>query len=387
MEKDTLLIRYLLLLRKWRFIAILSFLVAVLAGFLVAFLSSEVYLASATVLPHDRGAGRLDPFTSQVLSEFSSFTSGGLSPTASIDTALEILGSRRLARRVADRLNLAERLSLDVEDETERRVLAAAALQDRLEYAATTRGTVRLSATAETPEFAVEIAESVVEGLGAISSDLKTAAAHRTRVFLEERREEVLKSLSEAESRLVEFQSEHGMIAPEQQSEALIQLIAQLKAKKLEKEAMLEAKLLFLNRDHPEIRQVQAEIRGLATRLKSLMGGNPSPKDRNSEIQGTEVPMSDVPALSTRLGRLMLDVEIYAGLLQMLTQQLEAAKIDEVRDIPMISVLDPPTKPLYRDWPKRKLIVTVSAFVGLLIGCLAPVFVDQVSQMVSGIRS
>lgn len=51
-----------------------------------------------------------------------------------------------------------------------------------------------------------------------------------------------------------------------------------------------------------------------------------------------------------------------------LTQQLEMAKTEEIKQLPVLRVMDPAEIPELRVFPRRALIVLASALSGLLLG-------------------
>lgn len=52
-----------------------------------------------------------------------------------------------------------------------------------------------------------------------------------------------------------------------------------------------------------------------------------------------------------------------------LVREFETAKIDALKDVPTLTVVDPATPPVFRAWPKRKLIALFGVAVGLVGSC------------------
>jgi len=73
------------------------------------------------------------------------------------------------------------------------------------------------------------------------------------------------------------------------------------------------------------------------------------------------------PELQYRLGQLQRQVDIVKEVFLQLRRELEAARIAEVDNVPVISVIDFATPPTKRAGPKRALIVVVSLLVGILM--------------------
>jgi uncharacterized protein involved in exopolysaccharide biosynthesis len=67
----------------------------------------------------------------------------------------------------------------------------------------------------------------------------------------------------------------------------------------------------------------------------------------------------DSPALQLEQSRLMRDVDINTELFTTLTQQYELARIEEVKNIPIVNIMDAGRPAGKKDWPLRSVIVIV----------------------------
>ena len=76
------------------------------------------------------------------------------------------------------------------------------------------------------------------------------------------------------------------------------------------------------------------------------------------------------PKLLLQQERLSRDVAVLIGVFTTLKQQLEKAKIDEVKESDYVIILDAPNTPLYRDSPKKKLLVVLAGIVGIGLGVI-----------------
>ncbi len=66
--------------------------------------------------------------------------------------------------------------------------------------------------------------------------------------------------------------------------------------------------------------------------------------------------------------RLAREVEINSTVFVELKKQLEIAKIEEIKNIPLINVLDPARPPAKKSSPVRSVIVLVTFFVSIILG-------------------
>jgi len=93
-----------------------------------------------------------------------------------------------------------------------------------------------------------------------------------------------------------------------------------------------------------------AEVNGVLTALEDTLRRF---YETNREWQTT-------PRLRFEEQRLNRRVQVQQQLLISLMEDLESAKIAEVNDVPVITVVDPPVPPIRKSWPKRWLIVVAA---------------------------
>ena len=74
------------------------------------------------------------------------------------------------------------------------------------------------------------------------------------------------------------------------------------------------------------------------------------------------------PQLALRDQRLLRSVDLRQQLYVNLSTSYEQARIEEFRDTPSITVVDPPRTPYSKASPKRRLIVIAAAALGLFVG-------------------
>lgn len=83
------------------------------------------------------------------------------------------------------------------------------------------------------------------------------------------------------------------------------------------------------------------------------------------------------PELQFERGQLDRRITAAQDLYQILSRQLQTARIDEVNDTPLISVVDPPFTPVRATGPHRLVITLMATFFGALISILYVLFWAQ----------
>ena len=81
-------------------------------------------------------------------------------------------------------------------------------------------------------------------------------------------------------------------------------------------------------------------------------------RERNRSIQ-------ESPQLQLEQGRLTRGVTVFIGVYTTLKQQLETAKIDEVKESDYVIIIDTPEIPIKPVSPKKKLMVIIAGFLGI----------------------
>ena len=76
------------------------------------------------------------------------------------------------------------------------------------------------------------------------------------------------------------------------------------------------------------------------------------------------------PQLQLEQERLGRDVAVLISVFTTLKQQLETAKIEEIKESDYVIILDTPYIPLYPDKPKKKRMVILAGFLGIGLGII-----------------
>jgi uncharacterized protein involved in exopolysaccharide biosynthesis len=149
------------------------------------------------------------------------------------------------------------------------------------------------------------------------------------------------------------------MFQVDAQARAIIEGIANLRARIAAKE--VEARVLrsFATAQNPDLQRTEEEIRALRAELEKV---------ETAKGQGFDplMPSGRVPEMGTEYLRKLRQLKYNETLYELLSKQYELAKLDEARDAVVIQVIDPAVPPERKSRPKRAVIVLVSALLGFL---------------------
>jgi capsule polysaccharide export protein KpsE/RkpR len=365
-EEDALVVRertiqrLTLLWKERRFLARAAG-VGMIAATLIAFLIPKQYRSTTRLMPPDQGpgagmammaafgarAGSLGSLGSELL---------GLKTTG--DLFIGILGSRTVQDDLITKFNL-RKVYGDNRWEDARRELAKRTdvSQDRKSEIIT------IAVTDRKPQRAQHMAEEYISALNNVVVNLNTSSAHRERVFLEDRLNQVNRDLESAEKNFSQFASKNTAINIEEQGKAMITAGATLEGQLIAAETELEGLRQIFTDNNVRVRETQARVDELNRQLRKL-GGKPVSDTPGAQDQGTPYPtIRQLPVLGVTYADLYRRMKVEDAVFQTLTQQYEAAKVEEAKETPSVKVLDPPDAPDKKAFPPRSIII----FLGVLM--------------------
>jgi capsule polysaccharide export protein KpsE/RkpR len=274
-----------------------------------------------------------------------------------------ILGSETVQQRLVQHFDL-KRVYWDRLDEDARKDLA-----QRTDLAEDRKsGIITISVTDSDPHRATAIAQAYVDELNHLSAELSTSAAHRERVFLEERLKAVKVDLDQAAVDFSQFSSKNTAIDIKEQARAMVEAAAQLQGELIASLSQQKGLEAIYSSNNPRVRAVEARITELRKQLEKLGGpGAGAASQPSGELYPS---IRQLPLLGVTYADLYRRTKIQEAVFETLTQQYELAKVQEAKETPTVKVLDPASFPERRSFPPRLAIM----FLGISLGMAAGVF-------------
>jgi uncharacterized protein involved in exopolysaccharide biosynthesis len=277
-----------------------------------------------------------------------------------------ILRSRTVEDRIIDKFDL-------------RHVYRARKMQDaRKELEVNTQisedrrsGIITIGVTDQSPQRAAEIAQAYVRELNRMVAEVNTSAAHRERVFLEERLKTVKQDLDSAARDFSEFASKNTAIDIQEQGKAMVEAAATLQGQLIAAQSELEGLRQIFTDENVRVRAVKAKIAELQKKLGEIGGGGLDGDASKSATPEALYPsIRKLPLLGVTYADLYRRRKIQETLFDVLTQQYELVKVQEVKETPSVKVLDEAVVPEKKSFPPRTLIVFLGAFFAFTAGVL-----------------
>jgi uncharacterized protein involved in exopolysaccharide biosynthesis len=281
-------------------------------------------------------------------------------------TFISILHSRTLQDRIIDLFGLMRvygcRYRKDARTKLAERTTVG---QDRKS------GVIAVMVWDRDPHRAAALAQGYVDELNQLSAELNTSAAHRERVFIEQRLKAVKADLDEASKRFSEFSSKNTAIDIKAQGQAMVEAAATLQGRLIAAESQLHGLEQIYSDANVRVRSARAQVEELRRQLNKMGGTDESLQSRNGSSGSKDLYPSirQLPLLGVQYADLYRNVKIQETVYELLTQQYELAKIEEAREIPSVKVLDKADVPEKKSFPPRLLISFSGIFVALIIAC------------------
>lgn len=231
-------------------------------------------------------------------------------------------------------------------------------------------GILSITVTDKDPVHAAALANAYVDELNKLTTQLSTGAAHRERVFLEDRLTQVSKDLEVAEKNLSQFSSKNATLNPQDQGKAMVEAAAGLQGRLIEAQAELEGMRSIYTDNSMQIRAIRAEIASLEREIQRV-GGKPG-EEMSSDSNQLYPSLRQLPLLGMTWTDLYRQAKIQEAVYETLTKQYELAKVQEAKETPTTKVLDPGERPQKKSFPPRTLITLLG---GIFTFCFAVLWV------------
>lgn len=242
-------------------------------------------------------------------------------------------------------------------------------------------GILTIQVTDHDPKRATELAEEYVAQLNNVVTQLNTSSAHRERIFLEDRLQQVKAELETAEKDFSKFSSKNGAIDIKEQGKAMVEAAAILEGQLIAAQTELQGLRQIFTDQNIRVKTMQARIAELRHQLEKMGGKAEAEGTAPSEDDELYPSIRKLPILGVTYADLYRRMKVEETVFETLTQQYEIAKVQEAKEVPSIKVLDPPEVPERKVFPPRTLLTLLGSLFALLIGTAWVIASDRWEKM------
>ena len=211
------------------------------------------------------------------------------------------------------------------------------------------------------------LAQGYLDELNLLLTHTSTTSAHQERVFIERRLQTAHTDLVRAQQELSNFSTSHTTIDIKEQTRAMVDAMARVQAELIAEQSSLSSLRQIYGDQNIRVKSAESRIGSLQQKLNSLAG---------TPGAGVDVPVSNdqpypalrsLPQLAVPYAELYRNLRIQETLFELLTQQYELSRIEEAKDVPVVSVIDPPGIAEKKSFPPRTLLTVALTVISLLI--------------------
>jgi capsule polysaccharide export protein KpsE/RkpR len=344
-------------------------LVCLVAAAILAFVLPKRYDAVTRLMPPDTqpsaGLAMIAALTSKSSAGpgFGSMAGDLLGVKGNGALFVGILSSETLQDRLISRFDLCKVYHVKYwEDAREKLSEKTAIHEDRKS------GIISVVVSDSDPNRAAGIASAYVEELNKLVAQLSTSAAHRERVFLEERLVGVKRDLDQASQDFSEFSSKNKTVEIKEEAKAMLQGAASVEGELIALESQLRGLQAIYTDNNVRVRAVQARIAELRHQLQNIGGAGTSASADSPDSTQSQFPsMRNLPLLGATYADLYRRVQIQEAVYETLTQQFELAKVQEAKETPSVKTLDPAKVPERKSFPPRTVIILSGGLLGFAL--------------------
>jgi tyrosine-protein kinase Etk/Wzc len=369
------LLTLLLVLAKTKRRVLLMTFGGLAVGITLSLVLTPTYTATATIVPPQQSTSASAALLGQMgaLSGAAGLGGGMLGLKSPADMYVGILESRTIADNVIAACSLRQRYK------TKTLVDSEVALQRQSTFESGKDNLIHLSVKDTDPKLASDIANSYLDQLYKVNSELEAGEATQRIKFYDRRLAEEKQALSDAEEALRNTQQKTGVIQFSGQTASIINTIAQARAELASRQVALQSMETYATENNPEIIQLQGEIAALKSHVAELEKSQQSVQP--GELQ---IPAGQLPEAALQYERQARELKYHETLFDLLTRQSESAKLDEAKSPPILQVVDHAIPPDKKSGPSRKLLTLGFTAFGFLMAVtwgLVELFLDRLRRV------
>jgi tyrosine-protein kinase Etk/Wzc len=340
-------IRYLFF--RWKLLFGVTFLAAVIAAISALFMPNE-YKSTASLFPAQQRSMGLEALIGGRIGSLAGSLIGGGSKST-FDRYYVILLSESVNMEVIERFDLIRHY----ENEGKQWPIQATIgdLRKNTSFRGTIEGNFVIDVWDKDPRRAKDMADYYVDLLNRKSQEIATTEAREYRLFIEGRYVRGMSDVDSLRSAIANFQRKHGIFELTEQTKEYFKAVGQLYSRKFEIDAEYEFLRQTFDESHSQVRQMRLQKDLMDNSIRSVL--------REDDPNRVMLNLNTLPDIANTYYDLMMNVEIQTELMKFIVPLYEQAKLEEIKQIPIVSIIDAPNVPYKKDRPFRALIVLATA--------------------------
>lgn len=352
-----------LIIRNRKFIIIFVAVVSV-AAVIYSLVTPQIWRSTATFYVIGDQTSSL-PFN---IDGLSGLTAGLMGTTNSQNaiSAVIAMNSRQFSEKVIRHFNLIDYYKITTKDSLKAMDSALKMLHTKTMKIGSDpeTGLVTVSADTKDKKLSRDIVNYYLQQLDIYNREEKITRGKMNREFLEARVNETRAEIDSLLLALKDFQQRHNAVDIEAQTSSLIKSYSDIIATKMSTDIELELARKNYAENSPIVLELKDRSEALAKQIKQLEAGKEPLKPRYL------IDIGSLPDLATQYAQLKMNLEIKSKVYEFLYPQYEAAKLEELKDLPTLDILDTPREAGLRVRPKRAVMCIIAFALAVVVSII-----------------
>jgi uncharacterized protein involved in exopolysaccharide biosynthesis len=349
--------QFTLFRRSWKWVLLFSVLATIAAGIYAFTVIPVEYKATAVALPPNKSGTPLDNIAGGVASTLKDFGFSKLVGKGGAEAGYSktiLLTSRPIMDSMIARYDLYRRYNIP----RNRFDLMYATVGENISVEISEEGPISVSVYDTNARTAAAMANDVIRFTNQLAMDLNRLETEPITRIVEGRLVAERARQEQLSAQLRDFMRKNRIYDPENQATVTGSALVQAETNVASQRALVEIYAKALGDDDPRTRQAREVLAQYEEQSRKMAAG------QSGALPG--MSLQKAPAAMTEYLHIRQDYEVNAKVLAFLEPLYEQTKYDEIRDIPVLNILEPALPPVLKARPRRSLILA-SVFVGTFI--------------------
>jgi tyrosine-protein kinase Etk/Wzc len=378
--KEIDILDILLILAKHKKFIFFTTLIVSVAAVAYVMIVPLYWVSTATILPADSDSNSLAFSGSSLLGLGSSLLGGSLN-SSGIDL-ITIMNSRTFTEDVIKEFNLIEYMEIDDQDSLVVKENALKFFRENIRSIGLNDETGVININIETKDkfLSTDIANYFWQKLEKYNLETRMSKGKQKRIFLEARVNEVKSTIDSLSQKLLTFQKENNVILLQEQTAAIVKQYSNLIFQKNQKEIELEFVENFSASQNPNLNKLILENSILSNKILEMETIKTESKYKYI------LSLDSIPDKALEYANLRMNLEIQEKIFTFLFPQFEQAKIEEIKDLPTIEIVDKAVPSGLRSSPKRAKFCVIAFVTAFLASCIFSILFYMLSNEANSIK-
>ncbi|HOH82745.1 MAG TPA: Wzz/FepE/Etk N-terminal domain-containing protein [Candidatus Syntrophosphaera thermopropionivorans] len=352
-----------LIIRNRKFIIIFVAVVSV-AAVIYSLVTPQIWRSTATFYVIGDQTSSL-PFNIEGLSGLTAGLMGTTNSQNAINAVIA-MNSRQFSEKVIRHFNLIDYYKITTKDSLKAMDSALKMLHTKTMKIGSDpeTGLVTVSADTKDKKLSRDIVNYYLQQLDIYNREEKITRGKMNREFLEARVNETRAEIDSLLLALKDFQQRHNAVDIEAQTSSLIKSYSDIIATKMSTDIELELARKNYAENSPIVLELKDRSEALAKQIRQLEAGKEPLKPRYL------IDIGSLPDLATQYAQLKMNLEIKSKVYEFLYPQYEAAKLEELKDLPTLDILDTPREAGLRVRPKRAVMCIIAFALAVVVSII-----------------